>query len=587
MSTLTQNANANQRAAEAIKNQEVIAQRKREHLVLVFVVHVIGLALFHIAYIIAAMLWWQVYSRKRVSPRIWRLLFIVGSVSGLIASSYIWGSTQNNTHRWGVVPLLYIATLVEYVRFIVWGLKKMAPETLQEQLARLQKDFEGRERRQSDAASRRNLDDTASAKGEIYLGTQLRGDMFRPESGIVQQSGLLGFSEKLFFQNMLIVGAVGSGKTTLLLRMIQQILSSTELDVYVIDGKGDEEFAQQVASLVYQQKQTQVPIFRVGGDKRGAIYNPFSGSPEAIFNRLCSLAGVHEQTGEARYYARRNMEILQIVTYAPCGVPRSFADLRQRLSREWLVDAYEGDRATVTELKAMNPKAFEELQMALRPLTRMFAPLTGEEGFKIEDTRYAVFSLGTQSAGITASEFVNMLIEDIKDAMRNRIKRQCVWIVDEFLVLGNDSVRDILTIGRSFGMGVVLAMQSIDAVDDDRTKDLMLTNCRTKILMANDKPETLIQVAGTRKAFETSIQHDEGAATGMGSSRLQDQYLIDPNEVRALHAGECFMLRQQKAAKLKVSPVRDIQPIPQAELHIQKVQPSAAAPAQQDEGLRV
>jgi len=214
----------------------------------------------------------------------------------------------------------------------------------------------------------------------------------------------------------------------------------------------------------------------------------------------------------------------------------------------------------------------------LRPLARIFTPLTGEEGFKIEETNYAVFSLGTQSASIMAKEFVNMLIEDIKDAMRNRIKRPCVWIIDEFLVLGNDSIRDVLTIGRSFGMGVVLAMQSIDAVDDDRTKDLMLTNCRTKILMANDKPETLIEMGGTRKAYKTSIQHEEGAATGRGNSRLEDEFLIDPNEVRALRAGECFLLRQQRAAKLKVSPVQDIVLAPEAELRIEKMKPQTVIP---------
>ena len=583
------NTNATQKAAEAIPKKETILQRKREYAVFVFVVHVLNLVFFHVGYVIAAFFWWQRYRRRRINRPVWTAFLIVGMVTGLVTGFYLWSQgLQDYQTMWVLFPLLGISILSEYVRFVVWGLKKMAPETLQEQLSRLQRDYEGRERRTSDAASHRDIDGRVGTQNEIFLGTQLRGDMFQPISHILQKNGLIGFEKDILFQNLLIVGAVGSGKTTLLLRLIQQILSSTELDVYVIDGKGDEGFAQQVASLIYTHKQTQVPIFRIGGSVKGAIYNPFCGSTNAIYNRLCALTGVHEQTGEAKYYGRRNMELLQLLCHAPQGAPRSFADVRERLSQAWLVDAYQDDPQTVRELKSISPKAFEELQLALRPLARMFTPLTGEEGFTIEMTRYAVFSLGTQSEGVTAKEFVNMLIEDIKDAMRNRITRPCIWIIDEFLVLGNDSVRDILTIGRSFGMGVALAMQSIDAVDDLRTQDLMLTNCRTKVIMASDKPETLAKIAGTRKAFEIGIGLGEGGESdGRGSARLQDQYLIDPNEVRGLHAGECFLLRQQKAAKLKVAPVKDIQPIPQAELHIQKVQRQTVVPVQQDEGLRV
>ena len=102
--------------------------------------------------------------------------------------------------------------------------------------------------------------------------------------------------------------AVGSGKTTLLLRLIQQIAANTDKDIFVIDGKGDEDFAQDVAAIIHANRKTAVPILRIGSEKDGAIYHPFSGSPRAIFNRLCALAGVHEQIGEARFYGRRRPE---------------------------------------------------------------------------------------------------------------------------------------------------------------------------------------------------------------------------------------------------------------------------------------
>ena len=315
-----------------------------------------------------------------------------------------------------------------------------------------------------------------------------------------------------------------------------------------------------------------MPIFRIRGsdEATGAIYHPFSGGKKAIYNRLCALAGEGSQEGNARFFASRNMDILQKVAYAPQGPPRSFAQLRERLSKNWLLRAYAKDPTSFAEVAEIDPHALSDLQTTLRPFANSFSEGTGTAGFTIEDSRHAIFSLAATSAGAEARMFVNMLIEDIKDAMMSRITRPCFWIIDEFLVLNNESIKDLLTVGRSRGVRIIVAMQSIDAVTEDKTREAFLTNCRTKIFMGQDKPETLAKLAGTKKGIESSIQQDEGESTGMGSSRLQDQYLIDPNDIRSLKKGECFLLRQQKAARLVVLPLPTVRPHGQAELRIKK-----------------
>jgi hypothetical protein len=66
-------------------------------------------------------------------------------------------------------------------------------------------------------------------------------------------------------------------------------------------------------------------------------------------------------------------------------------------------------------------------------------------------------------------------------------------------------------------------------------------------------PEPIVKAAGTRLAIEQSLQHEAGLSTDIGSSRQQHQLKADPNEVRRLQAGMCFVLGSGKAQKLQVA----------------------------------
>ena len=50
-------------------------------------------------------------------------------------------------------------------------------------------------------------------------------------------------------------------------------------------------------------------------------------------------------------------------------------------------------------------------------------------------------------------------------------------------------------------------------------------------------PEEIIALAGTRRAMEYSTHYAEEGATGEGSARIQHQFKVDPNKVRALAPG--------------------------------------------------
>ena len=83
-------------------------------------------------------------------------------------------------------------------------------------------------------------------------------------------------------------------------------------------------------------------------------------------------------------------------------------------------------------------------------------------------------------------------------------------------------------------------------------------------------PEEIVKVAGTRLVMETSVQHDHGRATGLGSARLQHAFKVDPNEVRRLPVGVCFAIRAGQAATVRITRAPEL-------AHIQLPAPTATA----------
>ena len=102
--------------------------------------------------------------------------------------------------------------------------------------------------------------------------------------------------------------------------------------------------------------------------------------------------------------------MLLVIGYLQEGPPRRFEALRTRLTVKWLTDTYgkhpyEGEIVKDKEFKTR----LEGVQLRLRPLIREFAQFCGPDGFKVEDTAAAVFSIRTQSVSDTSSYFLQMI----------------------------------------------------------------------------------------------------------------------------------------------------------------------------------
>ena len=286
--------------------------------------------------------------------------------------------------------------------------------------------------------------------------------------------------------------------------------------------------------------------------------------------------------GNAQYYADVNRDLLQLICYAPVGPPRNFEELRERLNKKWLEEAYRDDEVEQATIEQLDSRQLEGLSYRLRPLAREFGKYVGDGGFALEETPCAIFSLRVQSVGDTAQRFLDFLVEDLKDFIGKRQTRPAVLIIDEFGQFSNNNITALLSLARSAKLAIILATQDVASLKDEQTKKLVLANTRTKILMATEFPEEMAELAGTMLRLENSIQFEEGEVTGRGSARIQHQFAVDPNEVAKLKPGEAFLIRQRHHAKIKVRAIGDIPHIEDQEEEVrQKQVPTPAKPEEQ------
>ena len=458
--------------------------------------------------------------------------------------------------------------------------KFLKPKTLQEQVAAQEARAQARDEQRLRQTGRTPTD---GETGWLTLGAHLEGDLLPDHLGIQSRRGGVLFNESLLDQHIFLLGATGAGKTETIKRLVLEILARTDRDIYFVDGKGDTDLANDIRSLAHHYNRGTSPVFRLGFDHHGAVYHGFSGQPTDIYNRLCALIGVTEAEGDAQYYADINRDLLQLICFAPGGPPRNFEDLRTRLSGGWLKIAY---RDNVVEQQTLEyeitPQDIQSLARRVRPLAREFSPMVGDDGFALEDTRCAIFSMRAQSVGDTSRRFLDFLVEDLKDFVGKRQRRPAVLVIDEFGQFSNDNVISLLTLARSSRLGVILATQDTASLKDEDVRKLVLANTRTKILMASDFPEEVGELAGTMFQIESSMQHEDGDMTGTGSARMQHAFKIDMNEAAKLQPGEAFIIRQRHVVKVKVHAVGTVERIP--EQPEEQRRPSESVPAGKPQG---
>ena len=107
---------------------------------------------------------------------------------------------------------------------------------------------------------------------------------------------------------------------------------------------------------------------------------------------------------------------------------------------------------------------------------------------------------------------------------------------------------------RSFNVDVILSSQSVEGLHDDEAERQRLLNAASTLIahrLADADP--IVTRDGTIRRPERSHQLDPSGATGMGSLRLQDNYRIDPTDLRSLPPGIAWIATGGRAGKVAIS----------------------------------
>jgi hypothetical protein len=190
---------------------------------------------------------------------------------------------------------------------------------------------------------------------------------------------------------------------------------------------------------------------------------------------------------------------------------------------------------------------------------RSFAAAVGDNlcgQWAYEDTHASYILLDGVALGDDTPRLARYLLEDFQHyaATRKGPGRRALLIVDEFSALRIPNAAALLERLRSFGVGVIIASQSVEGLHDDPGERARLLGAATTLIAHRlADPEPVAARGGTVQRAERSHQLDHLGATGLGSLRIQETYRIDPNDLRNLPAGVAWITTAGRAAKVAVA----------------------------------
>ncbi len=178
-----------------------------------------------------------------------------------------------------------------------------------------------------------------------------------------------------------------------------------------------------------------------------------------------------------------------------------------------------------------------------------------------EDTNAAYFLLDSLTLREETAGVARMIFEDFAHYFTTRKPRSqfALLIVDEFFSLAEGAeMAQRIEQARGFNTALVLAPQVVAGMGDESRAARILGSVETVVCHRVNTPEEICSLAGTRKTMEYSTHYATEGATGEGSARIQHQFKVDPNKVRALPPGAAYVISRGRAMKVQILQAPDI-----------------------------
>lgn len=389
----------------------------------------------------------------------------------------------------------------------------------------------------------------------------------------------------------LLLMPTGFGKTTLLVRIVAELmvtLGDFRCPVVLINMKPDPDITEQLKAIAAQAGRR----FRYvthDGACGSESYNPLlRGSPHELASAVVDAEAFADGGGFSEPHHRRSAErylhlvcaaLAQLSQAQPEQWPQDYLSLAQlmhpnamsaassQISGEvaQLWRSYQAeltaDRGLRDSISGLRQRIAGAAESAARPVLRDSAG-----GLVLEDAIDAgdmvLFDLDATADTNAAQLLGNLALKDLQRTLARMAGRRwnktpagetaryCLTIVDEFPALGGSILDASFRRSRSHGGPALLSTQEAGALDEAGAtfKEMVTTNANVQLIGRQAvNAEWFAGLAGTESAMEETTQVYEDAtlladaqvyASGQGSLRRVDRFVIAPNLLRDLGIGE-------------------------------------------------
>ena len=413
-----------------------------------------------------------------------------------------------------------------------------------------------------------------------------------------------------FLKHCYIDGPSGFGKSTdivALLRALVAAPAATKLNIpaVIVTMKPAADLTAAVAEIARLAGRN-FHVITQDGRNATTTYNPLRrGTPEEIRNRLIEAESNSADGGFSEPHYKRAGQRLTLftaralldladnaVTYDrgrktwrrdlphlvrlmdPAELAKVLPDLSPAVASETeqYVAELESDKALVAEARGMRMR----FAVTAEGSARSILP-ERDNGLDLEAALFngdvVLMNLDAAADGDAARQIGNLALQDLNATLGRLGARRwhegdtqrMAWIcVDEFSALGGTALSDLFQRARGNGAGVALATQESAALDEygEAFKASILVNSNVKVLHAQTyEAENHASTWGTKKGYQETHQLFEERdlvgtqtrASGQGSLREVDQFVVHPNMLRRLKPGEVYVaVTGQEPVRMKV-----------------------------------
>ncbi|MDQ5921378.1 MAG: conjugal transfer pilus assembly protein TraD [Pseudomonadota bacterium] len=386
-------------------------------------------------------------------------------------------------------------------------------------------------------------------------------------------------TEKELNSHALYIGTTGGGKTTAILCNVEHC-AINGIPCILMDGKGSPDLPQKIKYLAdkYNRK---FKLFTVKPEALSkelqeclAAYNPFAvGTHTEWKNRLMSLFAEVEGRGQQHFALQEEAKLnLLMQLIKTCGVRVDLKLVLDYITDPEIIKTFAQkteDLALIKEVYALYPdeisnkKQTGDIELILKLfINSSYGHLfnTGVSKSVIElqqsviNDEIVLFMLDSSAFKEDTKKLAKMVINDINSAFstikeRTGTIKNCFCIFDEFASYASSNLSDTLTLHRSNGLHAIIGTQSLTAIslisyETARVAEELISCCGTYLVLQlqhNEDIERIAKIFGTQESFEVTRQIDVsegGGATGMGSTKRIDEFIVHPKMIRNLSGNE-------------------------------------------------